>query len=217
MTYKNFVLALSFLFIASASAQQKKLSLEDGVMQQNRLFRADKMLGFQWLPNSTKYIYLADSGKKLLTATAVDSKTSELITLSDFNKAAGTDVKTFFGIDWKDANTFILANGNKYYEYNTQTKTGRLLTDLGESAGDATFDSSKSNIAFTEKNNLFFLDNNKQKVAITNESNENIVSGQFFARNEFGISNGIFWSPKSNFIAFYQKIIEATPRQSSFR
>ncbi|MEY2629669.1 MAG: hypothetical protein RLZZ469_564, partial [Bacteroidota bacterium] len=31
------------------------------------------------------------------------------------------------------------------------------------------------------------------------------VSGQSIARNEFGISGGIFWSPKSNYLAFYQK------------
>jgi dipeptidyl-peptidase-4 len=52
---------------------------------------------------------------------------------------------------------------------------------------------------------LYFLNKNKETVTITNETNENIVSGQFFARNEFGINNGIFWSPKSNFLAFYQK------------
>jgi len=193
----------SFFFIVSAFGQ-KKITLEDGVLQQNRAFRADKLLGFQWIPNTTNYIYFADAGKKLMTATTANATPTELVTLADLNKATGSEFKTFFGIDWKDANAFVLANGNKFYEYNTKTKTGKLLSDLGENAENATFDKTKNRIAFTEKNNLYLLDG-ANKIAVTNETNEAIVSGQFFARNEFGITNGIFWSPQSNLIAFYQK------------
>ncbi|MFT3794073.1 DPP IV N-terminal domain-containing protein [Flavobacterium sp.] len=200
---KNLLAVCSFFLFVSAFGQ-KKITLEDGVLQQNRAFRADKLLGFQWIPNSTQYIYFGDSGKKLMTATTANASASELVTLADLNKATGADFKSFFGIDWKNANTFILANGNKIYEYNTTSKTGKLVTDLGENAENTTFDDSKNKIAFTEKNNLYFLDGST-KVAITNETNEAIVSGQFFARNEFGINHGIFWSPKSNLIAFYQK------------
>src|SRR5690606_22105072 len=129
---KNLVAVFSFFFIVSAFGQ-KKITLEDGVLQQNRTFRADKLLGFQWIPNTTKYIYFGDSGKKLLTANTSDAKANELVSLADLNKATGSDFKSFFGIDWKDANTFILSNGNKIYEYNTATKSGKLITDLGDS------------------------------------------------------------------------------------
>lgn len=201
---KHLLAVFSFFFMVTAFGQGKKITLEDGVLQQNRAFRADKLLGFQWIPNTTKYVYFTDSYKKLMTATTTDAKATELVTLTDLNKATGSDFKSFFGLDWKDANAFILANGNKYYEYNTATKTGKLLSDLGETAENVTFDASKNKIAFTEKNNLYIL-NGGQKVAVTNETNEAIVSGQFFARNEFGIANGIFWSPKANLLAFYQK------------
>jgi dipeptidyl-peptidase-4 len=200
---KNLMAVFSFFFIVSAFGQ-KKITLEDGVLQQNRAFRADKLLSFQWIPDTNQYIYLADSGKKLMTATTANTTATELVTLADLNKATGADFKSFFGIDWKDASTFVLASGNKFYEYNMQAKSGRLVTDLGETAENATFSKARNKIAFTEKNNLYVLDGNI-KTAITNETNEAIVSGQFFARNEFGITNGIFWSPQSNLIAFYQK------------
>ena len=193
----------SFFFIVSAFGQ-KKITLEDGVLQQNRAFRADKLLAFQWIPNTANYVYFADSGRKLMTANTANTTASELVTLTDLNKATGADFKSFFGIEWKDGNAFILANGNKYYEYNIQTKTGKLLSDLGDTAENGTFNKTKNKLAFTEKNNLYVLDGTN-KVAITTETNENIISGQFFARNEFGITNGIFWSPQSNLIAFYQK------------
>ena len=46
----------------------------------------------------------------------------------------------------------------------------------------------------------------KSKIIPVTENNDlNIVSGQAIARSEFGISGGLFWSPKGNYLAFYQK------------
>ena len=202
---KKILAVLSFFLIFTAFAQDKKITLDDGVLQQYRAFRPDKLLGFQWIPNTNKYIYFADLGKNLMVASTSDAKAVELVSLANVNKATGADFKNFFGMTWIDANSFILSSGNKYYEYNTLTKIGKLLSDIGDAAENATFDELHKNIAFTEKNNLYILDANKQKIAVTNESDEAVVSGQFFARNEFGITGGIFWSPKSNLLAFYQK------------
>ncbi|HEX9980647.1 MAG TPA: DPP IV N-terminal domain-containing protein [Flavobacterium sp.] len=201
---RSLLLALS-LFISLTTFAQKKLTLEDAVMQQGRNFRADKLLGFQWIPDTNRYTYFGDLGRKLLSATTADSKATELVSLADVNKAAGSDVKSFGSIQWKDAHTFLLSDGQNFYEYNLVSKKGRKIASLPETAENATLDESKSNVAFTEKNNLFILDKNGKRIAVTNEADEDIVSGQFFARNEFGISQGIFWSPKSNLLAFYQK------------
>ncbi|RZK65878.1 MAG: hypothetical protein EOO92_25860 [Pedobacter sp.] len=76
------------------------------------------------------------------------------------------------------------------------------LTSRPDKADNQTLNNAKDLIAFTEDNNLYFIDKNNSKVAVTAESNSGIVSGQTYARSEFGISGGIFWSPKSNFLAF---------------
>lgn len=203
---KNFYNALFALLITTTTfAQLKKISLEDAVMQQNKLFRADRMLGFQWIPNSNKYVYFAENGKKLMTATAIDLKSAEVISLAELNKSLGSDIKSFNGTEFKDFNTFNIANNNKYYEYNLATRSGKLIQELSENSENATFDTSNENIAFTEKNNLYICKKNKEKIAITNNGDKNIVSGQTISRSEFGISGGIFWSPKSSYLAFYQK------------
>ena len=202
---KILVFLVSCSFAISALGQSKKITLEESVLQQNRQFRADKLLGFQWIPNTNKYLYFAEGGKKLMTASTTNTTATELISLVDFNKALGTDLKSFFGIESKDSSTFIISNGAKFYEYNTVTKTGKLTAEFADSEENQTYDTAKENIAFTNKNNVFYLTKYNQKVQITNETNEAIVSGQFFARNEFGIEKGIFWSPKNSSIAFYQK------------
>ena len=203
---KNIYLIFSALLISiNTFSQLKKISLDDAVLQQNRLFRADKMLGFQFIPNSSKYIYLENNYKKLMTASPENAVATEVITLEEINKNLGTDLKTFFGIEFKDLNIFTIANGFKYYEYNLAAKSGKLTHELNADSENATFDSSKQNIAFTEANNLFYINNNKEKIAITSNNDKNIVSGQTISRSEFGISGGIFWSPKTSYLAFYQK------------
>ncbi len=199
------ILFITLLFSITTFSQLKKFTLEESVLQQGRKFGADKMLGFKWIPNTYNYVYCSEKWNKLLTANALDNKTKEIITLSDLNTNLGTDFKSFFGIEFKDANIFIIANGLKYYEYNLATKTGKLTHELSDTFENATFDASKENIAFTENNNLYFFNKNKEKIAVTNNDDKNIVSGQTISRSEFGISGGIFWSSKANYLAFYQK------------
>jgi dipeptidyl-peptidase-4 len=81
------LLVLSCFMATLSFAQNKKITLEDGVLQQNRTFRADKLLGFQWIPNTNKHVYFADSGRKLMTATTSNATATELVTLADLNQS----------------------------------------------------------------------------------------------------------------------------------
>lgn len=202
---KRILLVLSLSLSIGAFAQSKKLTLEESVLQQNRQFRADRLTGFQWIPNTNKYVYYTDAWTKMVTAQATDNTTSEYLKLTEINEVLGTKLKNFGGLEWIDATTVLLTDGANYYTYNIPTKTGKKIQQIGEGADNLTFDKAKQKLAFTEKNNLYFYNQNQEKIAVTNESNPEIISGQSIARNEFGINGGIFWSPKSNYLAFYQK------------
>lgn len=201
---KKIAILIAFLSI-NAFGQLKKITLEESVLQQGRKFGADKLTGFQWIPNTNKYVYYTDAWTKMVTATTADAKTSELTTLTDINAALGTKLKNFFGVQWIDTNTILVTENGKSYSYNLSTKSGKSIAESPENGENQTFDSSYKNLAFTDGNNLFFINDKKEKIAVTNNSDKNIVSGQSISRNEFGISGGIFWSPKSSFLAFYQK------------
>ena len=198
-------LALLFFIAISSFGQTKKLTLEEGVLQQNQKFRADKLSGFQWIPNTNRYVYYTDSFTKMMSATTADAKAVEFITLAEINSALGTKLKSFTGIEWMDSNALLVTENGKYFVYMTAPKTGTMMYETSKNAENKTFDKKRRHLAFTEKNNLYFYNVDREIITVTNESNEDIVSGQFFARNEFGIDNGIFWSPKSTFLAFYQK------------
>lgn len=185
--------------------QTKKLTLEDGVMQQYRAFRPDQILGFQWIPETTQFVYFEELGRKLMLAGPGDTKGTELVSLTNLNTSLKSDFKSFRGIEWKDASTFVLTDGSNYYNFNFKTKTGSLVATTPDGADNQTLNSDKNLVAFTEANNLYFIGKNNAKTAVTSETNAGIVSGQTYARSEFGISGGIFWSPKSTYLAFYQK------------
>jgi dipeptidyl-peptidase-4 len=202
---KKILLLVCFLVAYSTQAQLKKFSLEEAVLQQNRKFGADKLTGFQWIPNSNTYIYYTDSWTKMMSANVTKKDAVELVKLNDINTALGTKLKSFFGVQWIDSTTILISETGKYYSYNINTKLGKLIQEVPETAENQTFDDAKINVAFTESNNLYYFNKNKEKITVTNNLDKNIVSGQTISRNEFGINEGIFWSPQSTFLAFYQK------------
>ncbi len=202
---KKIILFICFFIAFNSIGQLKKITLEEGVLQQNRKFGADKLTGFQWIPNTTKYVYYPEIWTKMMTASTTNAKAVELATLTDVNAALGTKLKNFFGTEWLDANTILVSENGKYYTFSIDSKTGKTFQETAETAENQTFDKAKQNLAFTEENNLYFLTKNKEKVAVTANTDKNIVSGQTISRSEFGINGGIFWSPKSSYLAFYQK------------
>jgi dipeptidyl-peptidase-4 len=202
---RKIILFLSLFMALSMQAQKKKITLEEAVLQQGRAFRADGLTGFQWIPNTNKYVFYTDAWTKMKSASTTNDVAAELVSLTDINTALGTKLRNFFGLQWIDANTFMVTENGKYFQYNLSTKTGKQTIQAPETVENATFDSNKANLAFTEANNLYFINSKGEKVTVTNETNKGIVSGQSIARNEFGISGGIFWSPKASYLAFYQK------------
>ncbi len=198
----NKILFIGAIICSTISFSQKKeLSLSDAVI--GRGFGSDKMQFFQFIPNTSKYSYLSKF-KTLMIGFEGNIKLDS-ITLEVLNIALGSKLGWFSGFEWKDQTTFYVNDGINYYSYNTVSKKGGLIVSINEEAANTTFNSSTENIAFTIANNLFINNSSGKQIAITNHSDKNIVSGQTYARSEFGITNGIFWSPKGNILAFAQK------------
>ena len=92
---KRILLLLSLFITVFATAQNKKITLEESVLQQNKLFRADKLAGFQWIPNTNKYTYYVENGTKLMIANATDTKSTLLLNLEDLNKSLDSKMNSF--------------------------------------------------------------------------------------------------------------------------
>lgn len=193
---------LSVFFITQASAQ-KDLTLEEAVSGQYQQFYPDHVFGFEWIEHLNKYSYLKQY--QTLVIGEVGGEEKEVLHIRDVNEALDVRFNYFAGIKWKNENTIVLKLQNKVVTFNLETKKGTEI-ELPEDAERATFDEQYNNIAYTIGNNLYYTPVEEfQNIAVTNNEDKNIVSGQEIARSEMGITQGIFWSPAGKSLAFYQK------------
>lgn len=184
--------------------QTKSLSLPQAVMGQYREFAPTQLSVFRWIPNTDDYSYLV-AYTTLKKGNAKTGEEETLLSIAELNEATGAKLGWFSGFEWKDETTFIVSDGLAYFAYNCREKKGRKILSLNKDAENISFQANTELAAYTKGNNLYFQNHAGQEVAITSNVNTEIVSGQTYARSEFGITHGIFWSPNSNFLAFAQK------------
>ena len=201
---KIFLFVLTILLSINSIAQKKELTLSESVLQQYRTLGPDKMHGFQWVPKSNEYSYLIDKFSVLQINSVSDKFFSIQLTIKEVNTSLGIEMRNFYGYSWKKKGVILLRHENDFYEFDVNTKKGVKLLEFDEKAENLEFVPENNALAYTVTNNLY-VQKNGEVIQITNNVDKNIVSGKFIARNEFGISKGIFWSPASNFLAFYQK------------
>ena len=198
-------LVFFLLLSTSALAQKKEIPLNDAVLQQGRKFAPDRINNFQWIPGGSAYSYCSKDWTTLYKSDVASQKEMELAKIADINVVLTTDFGNFFGMEWINDHEIRLNDGAKVYSYDVNSKTGKKILKVEEGAENQSFHATSNQMAYTVANNLFLLKGDGKKVAITKNTDKNIVSGQSIARNEFGISNGIFWSENGTYLAFYQK------------
>lgn len=200
----NKIILFFFLVFAGFSFGQKELTLKDAVMEQYRSFYPERPMMFQWIPEKQEYTFL--KGYTTLMKSMVKSKTDDtLMTIEEVNKLADVKFNWFSGFEWLNSDEFIISDGNKFVKVNPTEKTAAVLNVIDEKGENALFSSTSLAIAYTLENNVYVSFGKDKNVQVTNFSDKNIVSGQTYARSEFGISGGLFWSPNGKVLAFYQK------------
>lgn len=200
---KNWILLLCFGITFIGFSQKKQLTLNQSVTQQYRSFAADNMPFFQWIPGKNEFTYL--EGYVTLKKGNTSGESTTWFTIQDVNSILKSEFNWFSGFEWLNQNTFMINDGNSFYSFNVDTKSGKKEITLIDEAENASLNSSSMRVAYTQANNLFVQGNDGQKIIITNNEDKNIVSGQTYARSEFGITHGIFWSPTGKLLAFAQK------------
>ncbi|MEA3444011.1 MAG: DPP IV N-terminal domain-containing protein [Bacteroidota bacterium] len=194
------------LFILPVFSQQKELSLEDAVIGQWRQFYPDYISNLQWRGSLDDFTYL--DGDSLLQQNVAKKGITTLLTLNDMNTAFysnGLDsIKRFPHIAWIDNNVFSFRLKGQIFRFNMKSlllSEGIIFPDDGSNFSK----NKKGEYAYNVDDNLYFLSDNGKSVQISKDGGDGIVYGKSVHRREFGISGGIFWSPKGNLLAFYRK------------
>lgn len=209
MKLSRLFLVLTLASFSNVLSQEKVLTVEDVVLNSYSKLLPKNLRQLNWLPNTDSFVYVdGNSDKSVIIKSSAETKLSDtLITLDELNgyfeKYGAEKMKAFPLLSWQNEDSFNFWNKNIYYSYNSKYKKLDKILSVDDQNENLTLAPNQKYAAFTKSNNLFLSINDKT-IQITNDSDTNIVNGQAVHRNEFGINGGIFWSPKSNYMAFYR-------------
>lgn len=188
----------------SAVAQTQKFTMAEAVNGLRSNLAVKNISQFSWAGDGKSYIQAVKGG--YLTTDLKTGKQDTLVSLTQLNKHF-TDKKL------KTVPQIKFINGSQgYFNANDQMvwveksgndwKIKNTVSVESEAANVKVFGDNET-FAYTVKNNLY-VNRNGKTIAVTNDSDENIISGQSVHRNEFGIDGGIFPAPNSESVAFYR-------------
>jgi dipeptidyl-peptidase-4 len=207
--------SLLSVVIAAASipafAQHQQFSMQEATLGIKTSLAPQNLKQLNWLPGANAYVYsVGAKGQEALLRTMVPQmKADTLLRLSDINNSLslGKPLTTLPSIEWIKKNECYFSNENDYYTGILKNKRWEFSKwcSLPENAENIQVDNHSKQIAYTIDNNLYMVDVYGKTQQISNEANKDILYGSAKVhRNEFGIAEGIFFSPKGNMVAFYR-------------
>ncbi|MBK8946370.1 MAG: DPP IV N-terminal domain-containing protein [Ignavibacteriae bacterium] len=205
----NILIFIIIFIINSTFAQKKNLTIEDVVFNSYSKLAPKTLKQLNWIPN-TNSVGFIDGDSVLIEFNVSKKSKNNLLNLNQLNNILSNSIfenklSKFPNVNFIDSKTLTFWNNNYLVSIDLKNKSHKILNKISTNSENLETASNDIYSAFTIDNNLFASLDSSKKFQITNEENKNIVSGQTVSRSEFGINDGIFWSPKSNYLAFYQK------------
>lgn len=188
----------------SAFAQTQKFTMAEAVNGLRTNLTVKSISQFSWTEDGKSYIQAVKGG--YLITDLKTSKQDTLLSLNQLNKQFTTNkLSALPPVKFlNNSNGYFNSNGQMFWveKFGSDWKV-KNTSSLDEKAENVKIFGDNQTLAYTVKNNLF-INRNGKSVAVTNDADENIISGQAVHRNEFGIDTGIFPAPNSESVAFYR-------------
>ncbi len=204
----SFLLFIAFLISDIAPAQKKMLTIDEATIGAYRQYKPENLIQSKWRYDDVNYTFIKDY-TKIMQANINSDMPQALVDLETVNKKLNEknqgQLAYFYDYSWLDFNNVLFENQQNAVIYDIENKTVKLAVSAPENSENHKFCKENKLMAYTKENNLFFRNSEGDETSVTNFSDKNIVCGTSVSRNEFGISHGIFWSPKGNFLAFFKK------------
>ena len=100
-------------------------------------------------------------------------------------------------------NTLVRADKETTYIVDLKTGKEQVMTEQQKEAFDG-WRKKKTTKAEVRNHNIFVITADGSEKQITTDGNRELVYGEAVHRNEFGIMDGLFWSPDRQRLAFYR-------------
>ena len=199
------LLAGAALFSLQAQAQKKMFTMAEATNGMTTTLAPKNIKGTSWQPGTDNF-WRADKKDSADVWIYSDfaPKGATVTTIVEPGDYPGKTAKSNLpALKWLDKEDAYFMNGKEVIngKLDANKWSWSKWTALPDNADNITVDKSRK-IAYTVDNNLWLYDH--AAVAVTNETDKNIVSGKSVHRDEFGIDHGIFFSPKGTYLAYYR-------------
>ncbi|SHH86003.1 dipeptidyl-peptidase-4 [Chryseobacterium oranimense] len=188
----------------SAIAQTQKFTMAEAVNGLRTNLAVKNISQFSWTADGKSYIQAVKGG--YLITDLKTNKQDTLVSLTQLNRSfSDAQLKAVPQIKFISGSSGYFNANDKMFWIEKSGNDWKVKTAaLDGNASNVKVFGDNQTFAFTVKNNLF-VNKNGKTVAVTNDSDENIINGGATVhRNEFGIDTGIFPAPNSEAVAFYR-------------
>lgn len=198
------IASLVFLFgVQNLVAQDKLFDASDYL---NRQLYPISVSNLNWRGDKDLFTYVEE--ESLVQKDPVDlSKTDTILCLSDLNgklkRLNQEELNRFPSISWLDDDHIYFTSNDKIFLYDFTSSVLKKVYEINSDGENVTIDTRGLNVAYTIQNNLFVTVGGVT-TRVSDEKNADIVYGQIPSRNEFGIDDGMYWSPDGQLLAFYR-------------
>ena len=154
-------------------------------------------------------LYLTWWGDKLMYLDAEEGGT-----MNDQGKKTPVFKLSELGRDWHsaygaqypyaDQPLVLLKNKSERVLYDFQAKKVVWRQAVSPEEQNQHWNAESRALAFTRDHQLFVRDSEGNETQLTTDGSRDIVYGEAVHRNEFGIEEGLFWSPDGQRLAFYR-------------
>ena len=202
---QKFTLILALSLASLLSTGQKTFTIEEATGLNRKLY-PKSLRQLQWQGDSHAFSYV--SNNKLVSGTVKRKQVDTILDLDMLNigltEILKKPLKRFPSITFIDEEEFRFRSEGKILIYHLAKNQARIANSYNPKAKNLQINPAQYNTAYTLDHNIYLSIDGEEK-QITTSGEPGIEFGTSVHRNEFGISKGLFWSPKGNRLAFYRK------------
>jgi len=203
---KKLLLCLFFFLFISFASYNQYFSIEDIEIGRLSYLKPDDLENLQWNNYTGNVVF--SRGDSLFEMNAFHPDKKLLLDLKVLNeileKHNQNVISEFPSIEILPKNKFSFSIKNCWHVFDLSKKELDIIFKLPSNSENITLNPDGDYVCYTLENNIW-LQNKDSIVQVTYDTIDGVSNGDIAYRNEFGIRNGIFWSPQGHYFAFYRR------------
>ncbi len=211
---RHFLAVLALFSLALiAAAQKQEITLQQAAMQPFAFVpRGPQGLG--WHPTEAKVTMIARgaNGPALMLVDATDGSRSDLVTQEAFTAAAtkagveGLDLRALISASFDaDGRSLRFVHDGRVYRYELEKGAIRAGIDFPADSEAQAFSADDRYVAWSKDKDVEVKKPDGTTFRVTRGGHEFLTHGLSVSRVEFGIKDGLWWSPDGHRLAFYRE------------